>query len=122
MPVANSTGLPGLIEHQVQAETLTISQLPASAFLGLTGGLVAWSLPFGDGVSCVSPMVGWLRTPPQIADSNGAFVYSLNSIPQLNNYPIGTTVHLQAWYRDVQGGVPFATYGFNFTNRVSITQ
>ncbi len=128
--VANSTGLPGLIQAQgsfVASDndlSMAFSQLPPGEFGLLLNGTERGSLPGISGslgTLCVVGSIGRYRSSIFSSGNTGVATVALD----LTSTPTpltptmivaGQTWHFQAWYRDqVSGSVS------NFTDAVSVT-
>jgi hypothetical protein len=107
----------GSVKLSDNAFTLSVTGATPGDFGLYFYGTMPASIPFADGVLCVSGSVSRLP-PPLVADPSGSASRALDfTQPPLNGIPPGATRYFQYWYRDPKAGGK----GSNFSNGLKVT-
>ncbi len=118
----NSTGVGGELDYRgslslaAQELALTFDSLPASTTVVLFGGPLPASEPVGNGTRCIASPAARIGLTAATANGSGE---ATPSIPLSGPAAavVGSTWHVQAWYRDVAAGGS----GFNLTSTLRMT-
>lgn len=117
----NSTGLGGELSYRgslslaAQELTLTYGALPANTTVAFFGGPLSASQPTGNGTSCIASPVARVGVSAATASGNGE-IAPLIPVSGPAAVMVGSTWHVQAWYRDVAAGGA----GFNLTSTLRL--